>query len=101
MDVVYRFLFPIIFFIQVPEIGGATTFTKADTFVKPKVGAATFFSYRGADGRMDDGFTEHSGCPVVEGEKWITTFWMRDGVTWENNHRLFDPSGLRILDEQS
>ena len=29
---------------------------------------------------MDDGYTEHSGCPVLEGEKWITVVWMRDGV---------------------
>ena len=35
---------------------------------------------KGSDGRMDDGYTEHSGCPVLEGEKWITTVWMRDGV---------------------
>jgi len=36
--------------------------------VKPKVGGATFFSYRGKDGKMDDaGYTEHSGCPILEG----------------------------------
>ncbi|KAJ1397439.1 hypothetical protein B484DRAFT_301685, partial [Ochromonadaceae sp. CCMP2298] len=63
---------------QVAEEGGATTFTKADIFVKPKSGSATFFAYRGPDGRMDDGYTEHSGCPVTQGEKWITTVWMRD-----------------------
>ena len=35
---------------------------------------ATFFSYKDASsGHMDDGFTEHSGCPVLEGEKWIST----------------------------
>ena len=33
----------------------------------PKRGQATFFSYKGPDGRMDDGYTEHSGCPVLEG----------------------------------
>ncbi len=30
---------------------------------------------------MDDGATEHSGCPVVEGEKWIAVQWFRDGVS--------------------
>jgi hypothetical protein len=65
-----------------PVRGGATTFTKADVFVKPKVRSATFFSYLGEDGQMDEGFTEHSGCPVLEGEKWITTFWMRKGVRY-------------------
>ena len=60
---------------------------------------ATFFSYKDVDsGKMDgmhsnlavieiafrfelnsstilDGYTEHSGCPVLKGEKWITTVW--------------------------
>ena len=70
----------LIAFLQAAIKGGSTTFTKADVFVKPEVGTATFFSYMGPDGRMDDGYTEHSGCPVLEGEKWITTVWMRDGV---------------------
>lgn len=48
---------------------------------------------------MDDGFTEHSGCPVLEGEKWITTVWMRDGVTEEEPWHLFDPDGVRMLQE--
>jgi hypothetical protein len=65
--------------------------------VKPKKGAATFFSYMGPDMRMDDGYTEHSGCPVVSGEKWITTFWMRYGVTAEDDWTKFDPSGIRLL----
>ncbi len=47
--------------------------------------------------RMDDGYTEHSGCPVVSGEKWITTFWMRYGVTAEDDWTKFDPSGIRLL----
>jgi hypothetical protein len=51
--------------------GGATSFTKSDIFVVPKRGAATFFSYKGPDGRMDDGYTEHSGCPVTEGAIYL------------------------------
>jgi hypothetical protein len=83
---------------QAPERGGATSFTKADVFVKPKRGSATFFTYMGSDNLMDTGFTEHSGCPVLGGEKWIATAWMREGVTKENNADLFDPSGRRISD---
>ncbi len=81
-----------------PEEGGATTFTKSDIYVRPKRNAATFFSYKGPDGRMDEGYTEHSGCPVTKGEKWITTFWMREGVSEEHNWTMYDPSGLKILD---
>jgi hypothetical protein len=45
---------------------------------------------------MDNGFTEHSGCPVVEGEKWITTVWMRDGVSKEHPASRYEPSGGEI-----
>lgn len=79
--------------MQVPELGGGTSFTKADVFVNPVPGMATFFTYRGSDGNMDIGFTEHSGCPVLKGEKWITTLWMRDGVDAEHTWEHYDPSG--------
>jgi hypothetical protein len=88
-----------VMYCQAPTRGGATTFTKADVLVKPKVGAVTFFTYLGPDGRMDPGYTEHSGCPVFEGEKMITTFWMRKGVTTEEHWGKYDPSGLPILSE--
>jgi hypothetical protein len=80
-----------------PTKGGQTIFTRSNILVRPKLGSATFFSYLGPDGRMDDGFTEHSGCPVLEGEKWITTSWMRLGVDSVDNWTLYDPSGVRIL----
>lgn len=88
-----------VLYCKVADKGGATTFTKSDVFVKPTNGMATFFTYKGLDGVMDDGFTEHSGCPVLEGEKWITTVWMRDGVTEEEPWHLFDPDGVRMLQE--
>ena len=34
---------------------------------------------------------------VIEGEKWITTAWLREGVTAEENADLYDPEGIRIL----
>ncbi len=47
---------------------------------------------------MDEGgYTEHSGCPIIDGEKWVITFWMRDGVSAEEPWDQFDPSGVRIL----
>jgi len=52
----------------------------------------------GPDGRMDDGYTEHSGCPVLEGEKWITTVWMRDGVDDAHPWTSYDPNGVKMLD---
>lgn len=89
-----------VLYCKVPEIGGSTTFTKADIFVKPTPRMATFFSYKDLlTGRMDDGYTEHSGCPVLEGEKWITTVWMREGVTAADPWDKYDPSGIEIMKE--
>ena len=34
-------------YCKVARRGGGTTFTKADVFVKPTKGQATFFSYKG------------------------------------------------------
>ena len=77
--------------------GGGTSFTNADVFVSPKRGQAAFFAYLGPDGRMDDGYTTHSGCPVTEGEKFITVVWMRIGVSHQEPWSVFDPSGIKIL----
>ena len=85
-----------VIYCETAIVGGGTTFTKADLFVKPRSGTATFFSYKGADGRMDEGLTKHSGCPVLEGEKWITTAWMREGVTKEIDESYYDPSGMLL-----
>eukprot|EP01041_Mallomonas_annulata_P002031 gene2031-3948_t len=90
-----------VLYCKVAEEGGGTTFTKADVFVKPTVGMATVFSYKGPDGLMDPGYTEHSGCPVLKGEKWITTFWMREGVSREKPWTIYDPSGITILNTEA
>jgi hypothetical protein len=82
---------------KVPELGGATTFTKADVFIRPKRGMATVFTYMTPDGIMDSGYTQHSGCPVLKGEKWIATAWLREGVTKEVPSRMSDPRG-RVMD---
>lgn len=76
-------------------------FTRSDLIVKPKVGAATFFGFKGANGIMDEGYTEHSGCPILEGEKWVITFWMREGVSSEEPWTLFDTNGVRMLEPES
>lgn len=65
-----------------PDAGGGTTFASADIFIRGKRGQAVFFSYYDKEtGLMDTGMTRHSGCPVLAGEKWIATIWMRKGVT--------------------
>lgn len=80
----------------VPEQGGGTTFSRADVYIKPRQGQAVFFSYRGPDGRMDSGLTEHSGCPVLNGTKWVVTQWFRDGVSELDHWTKYDPAGGRL-----
>jgi hypothetical protein len=84
-----------VLYCEVPELGGATTFTKSDVFVRPKRGMATVFTYMTPEGIMDSGYTQHSGCPVRRGEKWIATTWLREGVTLRDHSDLFEPTGKR------
>jgi hypothetical protein len=62
---------------------------------------AAFFSYIGPEDRMDTGLTKHSGCPVLEGEKWLCTMWMRKGVSLERPSSALDASGNEKIDPNS
>lgn len=41
--------------------------------------------------------TEHSGCPVLAGEKFITAIWFREGVSADDPWSSYDPCGVPIL----
>jgi len=89
----------IVMYCEVPAIGGATRFRNSNIHVKPKKYSATFFSYIDpATTKMDNGFTEHSGCPVVEGEKKIVTQWVRRGVDDANPWDSFNTLGIKHSD---
>jgi hypothetical protein len=75
-----------ILYCQVPKRGGATNFQRLNIKVAPKLHQAIFFSYlQPTTLRMDAGMTQHSGCPVLEGEKLIVTQWLRLGVSQERD----------------
>lgn len=81
----------IVMYCTIPETGGHTNFKNAHVHVKPKRGNGIFFSYIDPVTKlMDTGFTEHSGCPVLEGEKKIVTQWIRLGVDAENSWDSFN-----------
>ena len=68
----------------------------AGVHIKPEVGSAIFFSYIDPLTNLTDhGFTQHSGCPVYEGEKKIVTQWVRYGVNGSNrSHSRFNTCRL-------
>jgi len=84
---------------DVPETGGETNFRNSNVHLRPEKGSAIFFSYMGSDEIMDSGFTEHSDCPVIEGDKFITMQWMRYGVDAANPWDSFDTRGVQIMHE--
>lgn len=89
-----------VIYCKVPEVGGATNFRNAGVHVVPQVGAATFFSYIDPElMKMDNGLTEHSGCPVIKGEKKIVTQWVRYGVDKENPWNSFNTLGIKVSSE--
>ncbi len=59
------------------EAGGETIFPTANAKVTPKKGDAAFFWSVTADGRIDPN-SLHGGAPVIKGEKWIATRWVRE-----------------------
>jgi hypothetical protein len=80
-----------VMYCTLPTKGGSTNFRNSGVHVKPVKGNAIFFSYIDPETKlMDNGFTEHSGCPVYEGEKKIVTQWIRYGVDKENTWDSFN-----------
>ena len=65
----------LIMYLHEPEAGGATVFPDAALSVLPKRGSAVFFSYSQPH---PDSLTLHGGAPVLSGEKWIATKWLRE-----------------------
>lgn len=86
-----------VMYCDIPTVGGATNFQQANVYVKPAQGAAAFFSYMDPVTKIhDEGFTTHSGCPVLEGTKRIAVQWMRIGVDSENPWDSFDTNTMKI-----
>ncbi len=66
----------LIMYLNTPAQGGATVFPDAGLSVAPLKGRAVFFSYDRADPATR---TLHGGAPVIKGEKWVATKWLRQG----------------------
>jgi prolyl 4-hydroxylase len=67
----------LITYLNTPDAGGATVFPDVGLEVAPIRGNAVFFAY---ERPTPVSRTLHGGTPVVAGEKWIATRWMRENV---------------------
>lgn len=64
----------VVMYLNEPEQGGGTSFPDVGLEVAPKRGNAVFFSYERPHPSTR---TLHGGSPVLAGEKWIATKWLR------------------------
>jgi prolyl 4-hydroxylase len=64
----------LVMYLNSPDEGGGTTFPDVGLEVAPIKGNAVFFSYDRAHASTK---TLHGGAPVVTGEKWVATKWLR------------------------
>ena len=65
----------IVMYLSEPAQGGGTVFPDVFLEVAPKRGNAVFFSYERPHPSTR---TLHGGAPVIAGEKWIATKWLRE-----------------------
>ncbi|WP_342567797.1 2OG-Fe(II) oxygenase [Psychrobacillus sp. FSL K6-4046] len=66
----------LVMYLNDVEEGGETFFPKLNFTVTPKKGMAVYFEYFYNDQTLNE-LTLHAGAPVINGEKWVATQWMR------------------------
>ena len=66
----------LVMYLNNVEQGGETIFPEIGLKVFPKKGSILFFSNLNNQGEVEP-LTLHGGAPVIKGEKWIATKWLR------------------------
>ena len=66
----------LVMYLNTPAAGGATVFPDLALQVAPQQGHAVFFCYPRPEPQTR---SLHGGAPVLAGEKWIATKWLREG----------------------
>lgn len=69
----------LVMYLNDVEQGGETYFPKLGLSVTPQKGMAVYFEYFYDNQELND-LTLHGGAPVVIGDKWAATQWMRRKV---------------------
>ena len=67
----------LLIYLNTPIKGGETIFPKARVSINPTKGKAVLFYNVDLQGRPDLN-SLHGGAPVISGEKWIATLWLRE-----------------------
>ncbi len=67
----------LITYLNEVEQGGATEFPDAGLRVDAEAGTGLLFFNVHKDGSLDP-LTRHAGTPVIKGDKWIATRWIRE-----------------------
>jgi prolyl 4-hydroxylase len=65
----------LVMYLNTPQQGGGTVFPDVSLEVAPIKGNAVFFSYDRPHALTR---TLHGGAPVVAGDKWVATKWLRE-----------------------
>lgn len=65
----------VVMYLNNPERGGGTTFPDIGLEVVPQRGHAVYFAY---DRPHPATRTLHGGAPVLAGDKWVATKWLRE-----------------------
>jgi prolyl 4-hydroxylase len=68
----------LVMYLNDVEDGGATVFPELRLTVGPKKGSGVYFEYCNSRNELDP-LSLHGGTPVLKGEKWVATKWMRQG----------------------
>ncbi|MFC5580520.1 2OG-Fe(II) oxygenase [Rhodanobacter terrae] len=63
----------VVMYLNTPELGGGTAFPEIGLTVTARRGTAVYFAYESGDYS-----SLHAGLPVLRGEKWIATKWLRE-----------------------
>lgn len=66
-------------YLNTADAGGETVFPKIKLKIAPEKGKAVLFYNVDATGALDR-MSFHGGAPVIEGEKWLVTRWLREST---------------------